>query len=153
MSSKEEHATMLSTEHARAAKQDYILKGPPAMTFSAMHPAYSYTSLCPDPELREPQKQWLEHTNGILQTGKVMKIPFRRLSDYEEIKHRLSVICQNADILIKIIEEESCDYERRMAFMETTYQEICTGADYSGCKNIDDMAKVYTGSLLKRLGY
>lgn len=27
MSSKEEHAATLSTEHARAAKQDYILKG------------------------------------------------------------------------------------------------------------------------------
>jgi hypothetical protein len=53
MSSKDERATMLSTEQARAAKQDYILKGPPAMTFSARMPAYTYTSLCPDPALRE----------------------------------------------------------------------------------------------------
>lgn len=54
MSGKDEHAAMLSTEHARAAKQDYILKGPQAMTFSAQMPAYAYTSLCPDPKLREP---------------------------------------------------------------------------------------------------
>lgn len=54
MSSKKEHAVMLSTEHARAAKQDHILKGPPATTFSARMPAYTYTSLCPDPALREP---------------------------------------------------------------------------------------------------
>lgn len=54
MSSKEEHAAMLLTEHARAAKQGYILKEPPAMTFSAAMPAYTYTSLCPDPALRGP---------------------------------------------------------------------------------------------------
>ncbi|WP_092247385.1 hypothetical protein [Lacrimispora sphenoides] len=52
MGSKEEHAVMLTTEHARAAKQDYILKGSKADTFSATMPAYSYTSLCLDPALR-----------------------------------------------------------------------------------------------------
>lgn len=57
MSSKDERATMLSAEHARAAKQGYVLKGPKADTFSATHPAYTYTSLCPDPALREPPKQ------------------------------------------------------------------------------------------------
>lgn len=56
MSSKDEHATMLSTEHARAAKQGHILKGPKADTFSAKHPAYTYTSLCPDPARREPPR-------------------------------------------------------------------------------------------------
>ena len=54
MSSKEEHAATLSTEHARAAKQEYILKGPKAGTFSALNPAYTYTSLCPDPKHRKP---------------------------------------------------------------------------------------------------
>lgn len=56
MSSKEEHATMLSTEHARAAKQGYVLKGPKADTFSATHPAYTYTSSCSDPARREPPR-------------------------------------------------------------------------------------------------
>lgn len=54
MSSKDEHAAMLSTEHARAAKQVCILKGPGANTQSAKEPAYLYTSLCPDSALREP---------------------------------------------------------------------------------------------------
>ena len=53
MGSKEEHAAMHSMEHARAAKQGYILKGPKTDTFSATHPAYTYTSLCPDRGLRE----------------------------------------------------------------------------------------------------
>ncbi|MDR7813367.1 hypothetical protein [Lacrimispora sp.] len=57
MSSKEEHATMLSAEHARAAKQGYVIKGPKTDTFSARMPAYTYTSLCPDPALREPPKR------------------------------------------------------------------------------------------------
>lgn len=54
MSSKDEHADAVATERSRAAKQEYILKGPKAGTFSALNPAYTYTSLCPDPELREP---------------------------------------------------------------------------------------------------
>nr|WP_288829072.1 hypothetical protein [uncultured Clostridium sp.] len=56
MSSKDEHAAMHSMEHARAAKQGYILKGPKADTFSATHPAYTYTSLCPDLAHREPPR-------------------------------------------------------------------------------------------------
>lgn len=56
MSSKEEHAATHSMEHARAAQQGYILKGPKADTFSAKHPAYTYTSLCPDPARREPPR-------------------------------------------------------------------------------------------------
>ncbi|MDK2966496.1 hypothetical protein [Lacrimispora sp.] len=54
MSSKDEHAVVVATEHARAAKQDYILKGPKADTFSATNPPYTYTSLCPDPKRRKP---------------------------------------------------------------------------------------------------
>lgn len=57
MSSKEEHVAILTTERARAAKQNHILKGPPATTFSATHPAYTYTSLCPDPARREPPRK------------------------------------------------------------------------------------------------
>lgn len=45
MSSKEEHAATIATERATAAKQEYILKGPKAGTFSVLNPAYTYTSL------------------------------------------------------------------------------------------------------------
>ncbi|GLB24202.1 hypothetical protein LXJ15735_04430 [Lacrimispora xylanolytica] len=54
MSSKEEHAAMIVTERARAAKQEHILKGPKVDTFSAKKLAYAYTSLCPDPKRRKP---------------------------------------------------------------------------------------------------
>lgn len=65
MSSKEDHAATLSTERARAAKQEYILKGPKAGTFSALNPAYTYTSLCPDPKRRRSPRQKPEHPKGI----------------------------------------------------------------------------------------
>ncbi|WP_024291750.1 hypothetical protein [Lacrimispora indolis] len=42
------------------------MKAPPAKTFSATHPAYTYTSLCPDPALREPPKRKREEESGIL---------------------------------------------------------------------------------------
>lgn len=57
MTSKEEHAAMIATERARAAKQEYILKGPKAGTFSATMPAYAYTSLCPDRKRRKPPRK------------------------------------------------------------------------------------------------
>lgn len=65
MSSKDEHAAAVATEHARAAKQDYILKGPKAYTFSATNPPYAYTSLCPDPKLRKRPGPKPEHPEGI----------------------------------------------------------------------------------------
>lgn len=49
MSSKE--------ERTRAAKQDSMLKAAPVKTFSATHPAYTYTGLCPDPKLRKPPRK------------------------------------------------------------------------------------------------
>ncbi|QRV21713.1 hypothetical protein [Lacrimispora saccharolytica] len=62
MSSKDEHAAILSTEHARAAKQYYILNGPKADTISAREPAYLFTSLCPDPKRRKPPaKKKVQH--------------------------------------------------------------------------------------------
>lgn len=64
MSSKEEHAATLSTERARAAKQEYILKGPKAGTFSATNPPYAYTSLCPDPKRRKPPRRKREEADG-----------------------------------------------------------------------------------------
>lgn len=64
MSSKDEHAAAVVTEHARAAKQDYILKGPKADTFSATNPPYAYTSLCPDPKRRKPPSRKGEEADG-----------------------------------------------------------------------------------------
>ncbi len=61
MSSKEEHAAALTTERARAAKQEYILKGNKADTFSATNPAYAYTSLCLDPKRRKPARKMMQH--------------------------------------------------------------------------------------------
>ena len=60
MDRKEEHAMALQSAQARAAKQEYILKGPRPETHSAKRPAYCYTELCPDPKLREPicRKRW-----------------------------------------------------------------------------------------------
>ena len=54
MDRKEEHAMALQSAQARAAKQEYILKGPRPETHSATMPAYCYTPACPDPKLREP---------------------------------------------------------------------------------------------------
>lgn len=54
MDRKEEHAIALQSAQARAAKQEYILKGPRPETHSATMPAYCYTAACPVPWLREP---------------------------------------------------------------------------------------------------
>lgn len=59
MDRKEEHAMALQSAQARAAKQEYILKGPRPETHSATMPAYCYTPACPDPDLREPI--WRRH--------------------------------------------------------------------------------------------
>ena len=53
MNRKEEHAAELQAERARAAKQEYILKGPRPKTHSATMPAFCFTELCPDPGLRK----------------------------------------------------------------------------------------------------
>lgn len=72
MNRKEEHAAELQAERARAAKQEYILKGPKPKTHSATMPAYCYTSLCPVPELRKrPVKQYHRQ---VVRAAKVEKI-------------------------------------------------------------------------------
>lgn len=68
MSSKEKHAAAVATERARAAKQEYIIKGPKAGTFSDTNPAYTYTNLCPDRSLRNPPKRKPEYPEGIRPT-------------------------------------------------------------------------------------
>ena len=72
--------------------------------------------------------------------------------NYDRARTRLIQIF-GSDKLVKIIEAESNDYERRMAFFETTTTELLAGADYSKCETIEDMAKIYSGSLLRRLGF
>jgi hypothetical protein len=69
LSSKEEHADAMATERARAAKQEYILKGPKANSWSATKPAYTYTSLCPDPNLKKSPRQRPEHPKGTSPFG------------------------------------------------------------------------------------
>lgn len=71
---------------------------------------------------------------------------------YDKAVTELNMIF-GSDKLTKIIEAESSDYDRRMAFIETTRQELLSGADYSKCETIDDMAEVYSESLLRRLGF
>lgn len=72
--------------------------------------------------------------------------------NYDRARTRLIQI-SGSDKLINIIEAESGDYDRRMAFIETTITELLAGADYSQCETIEDMSKVYSGSVLRRLGF
>lgn len=74
------------------------------------------------------------------------------MEKYAEIRSEIIKICGN-DKLIQIIEEESEDYSRRLAFMETTREELLSGADYSKCETIEDISKVYSASLLRRMGF
>lgn len=73
-------------------------------------------------------------------------------ADYEENKNFLKYVAPDvAEKLISIIESESEDFSRRSAFLQTTIEEICHGADYSMCKNVDDMSKAYASSIINRL--
>ena len=71
---------------------------------------------------------------------------------YDELKTELYAITTDAKKLIQIVEDESQDMERRIAFLETTKEELLAGADYSKCETIDDMAGVYAAHLIDRLG-
>lgn len=71
---------------------------------------------------------------------------------YDELKTQLYAITTDAEKLIRIVEDESQDMERRIAFLETTKEELLAGADYSKCETIDDMAGVYAAHLIDRLG-
>lgn len=76
----------------------------------------------------------------------------QKMYRYYRIRNEIIEICGN-DKLIQIIEKESEDYSRRLAFMETTREELLSGADYSKCETIYDIAEVYSASLLRRLGF
>lgn len=71
---------------------------------------------------------------------------------YQSAKNQIIAITGD-DNLIQIIEKESNNIKRRIAFLETTRDEILCGADYSKCKTIDDIAKVYSQHLTSRLGF
>lgn len=71
---------------------------------------------------------------------------------YDELKMQLYAITADAEKLIRIVEDESQDMERRIAFLESTKKELLAGADYSKCETIDDMAGVYAAHLIDRLG-
>ena len=76
-------------------------------------------------------------------------------TEYHDAKNRLISVAgeELANKLIKIIDDESNDVERRTAFLDTTAEEIAHGADYSKCETINDMCKVYANSLTTRLGF
>ena len=71
---------------------------------------------------------------------------------YDELKTSIRTITPDAEKLIQIIENESDDIERRIAFLETTVEELLAGADYSKCETIKDIADVYAASIIRRAG-
>lgn len=71
---------------------------------------------------------------------------------YDKLKTEIREIDPDAEKLIQIVEKESMDIERRIAFLETTKEELLSGADYSKCETIKDMADVYAAHLIERLG-
>ncbi len=53
-SSKERRGQYEQAKRITLAEAAIAIKSKPSMTLSATMPAYPYTSLCPDPTLREP---------------------------------------------------------------------------------------------------
>ena len=76
----------------------------------------------------------------------------RRQEQYNRLTEEIRYLCGN-DKLVQIVEAESEDFSRRIACLETTKEEFLAGADYSQCETIEDMSKVYSGSVLRRLGF
>ena len=63
-SSKNCRADRASVNSRIQAEADSAIKAPPVKSFSAMNPAYTYTSLCPDPKRRKPPRRKGEETDG-----------------------------------------------------------------------------------------
>ncbi len=65
-SSKEHREQLARREKALQAEVATAIKAPPVETFSAQMPAFTYTSLCPDPALREPlvKRKKVDHDIG-----------------------------------------------------------------------------------------
>jgi hypothetical protein len=83
--------------------------------------------------------------------GKAIKRKLSAVNEYEEVKNELRAVLSNAGNIIKIIEDESKDHDRRLAFLQTTLEEASRGADYTTCKSIEDISRVYAKSLVNRL--
>lgn len=64
-SSKEHREQLARREKALQAEAVTAIKAPPAMTGSAMDPAYLFTSLCPDLKRRKPPaRKKVDHETG-----------------------------------------------------------------------------------------
>ena len=89
---------------------------------------------------------------GINQNGiKSATVQYRK---YDEARTKLRHIAPDiADKLIKIIDDESYDLERRTAFLDMTMQEMCAGTDYSKCETIDDICHLFSDGITTRLGF
>ena len=97
--------------------------------------------------------QMLKKSGFVEKTMQAMlQPPDPHVIRYDELKTQLYAITTDAERLIRIVEDESQDIERRIAFLETTKEELLAGADYSKCETIDDMAGVYAAHLIDRLG-
>jgi len=65
-SPKERRNQYVRAQRITTAEAAIAVKASPVMTFSATNPAYTYTSLCPDPALREPpeHRKEADYENG-----------------------------------------------------------------------------------------
>jgi hypothetical protein len=65
-SSKERRGQYVQAQRITLAEAAIAVNAKPSMTLSATMPAYPYTSLCPDPELREPlvKRKKVDHETG-----------------------------------------------------------------------------------------
>ncbi|WP_313347467.1 hypothetical protein [Lacrimispora sp.] len=73
-SSKDCRADRASVNSRIQAEADAAIKAPPVKTFSALNPAYTYTSLCPDPKRRRLPRQKPDHPEGVSPFGSVEMI-------------------------------------------------------------------------------
>lgn len=64
-SPKERRNQYVQAQRITTAEAAIAVKAPPAMTFSATHPAYTYTSLCPDPARWEPPRRRKEANHEV----------------------------------------------------------------------------------------
>lgn len=72
-------AARATSDRARAAFADSAVREPPPDTCSATMPAYCYTALCPDPELREaPERRETVEKVRPVEVGKICLICRRR---------------------------------------------------------------------------
>ncbi|MBW4847965.1 MAG: hypothetical protein KZY87_20600 [Lachnospiraceae bacterium] len=64
-SPKERRNQYVQAQRITTAEAAIAVKAPPVMTFSTTHPAYTYTSLCPDPARREPPRRRKEANHEV----------------------------------------------------------------------------------------